>query len=136
MFDVVGFINCANSSDVNCGPLSDTSCSGIPYAANSCRSILTVLVVEVQFISKTLGHFEWASTMTRNDLPKNGPANSIWTRCHGFVGQVHGCSGDFGGVFLCFWHSRQAFATLSMSESMPGHHIKLRARVFMRELPR
>ena len=38
------FMNSSNSADVNCGPLSDTSCIGRPYLLNRSLKILIVLV--------------------------------------------------------------------------------------------
>ena len=48
-----------NSSEVNCGPLSLTSCSGSPFRANTVRRALTVLeVVALECMIITSGHFE------------------------------------------------------------------------------
>lgn len=54
-----------NSSAVNCGPLSDTTCSGKPNVANNPRSLMMVLAVVVVDIWNTSGNFEWASTRTK-----------------------------------------------------------------------
>ena len=51
------FINPAISAEVNWGPLSDTKCSGRPYAANNLLSSLIVAVAVVNFISTTSGQF-------------------------------------------------------------------------------
>ena len=89
-----------NSAEVNCGPLSVTICSGSPYAANSSRSLTTVFDVDVVVISKTSGHLEWASMMTKNEVPIKRPAKSRCSLCHGLAGQVHGCDGARGGACL------------------------------------
>ena len=59
-----------------------------------------VLVVEVTDISKTSGHLECTSTITRNCVPMNGPAKLMCIRCQGLVGHVQGCSGALGGACL------------------------------------
>ena len=94
------FMKSANSSATNWGPLSETTCSGNPWAEKSWRRVAMVWIAEVVVISNILGHLEWASTTTRNDFPRKGPAKSIWMRCQGFVGHVHGCKGAGGGAFL------------------------------------
>jgi hypothetical protein len=43
--------------------------------------------LDVEDISKTSGHFEWASTNTKNDFPRKGPAKSIW--CVSIAGEFH-----------------------------------------------
>ena len=93
-------LNFWKSSDVICGPLSETICSGIPCVGKSFRSLVMVLPVFVFFISKTSGHFEYASTTTRNDVPWNGPARSMWICGQGLAGHVQGCN----GACLCCWH--------------------------------
>ena len=59
-------MNRLNSSDVNCGPLSETSCSGIPYEAKHDRRHSIVFVEIVEVIGKTSIHFECESISTRN----------------------------------------------------------------------
>jgi len=73
--------NSLNSSAVNCGPLSDTSCSGNPNEENKrCNSWMIADEV-VEIIGITSGHLEWASTtMTLQEtagfcLPYSG---KIW----------------------------------------------------------
>ena len=78
---------------MNCDPLSETICSGRPYAANSCLSLAIGLVVEVADILKNIGHLECASTISRNCVPKNCPAKSMCIHSQGFVGHVQGGSG-------------------------------------------
>lgn len=84
----------ANSSVVNRGPLSETSCSGKPYKENKyCRSDM-VLIAVVTDIMCTSGYVEWASMTIRYIFPMKGPAKSRWTCCHRIVGQIQGCEGD------------------------------------------
>ena len=90
--------NSSNSLEVNCGPLSDTICSGRPNDANSCLNTLITFEVVVVVISMTSDHFEWASTAIKNILSRNGPAKSMWTHCHGRAGQIHGWSGAAAGA--------------------------------------
>ena len=103
-----------NSSEVNWGPLSLTTCSGIPNWANRSRSFVIVFVVVVVDISNTSGHLECESTMTRNDVPMNGPAKSIQMRCQGFSGQVHGCKVAGVGAFLFCWHDVHVLVMISV----------------------
>ena len=75
------FIKFANSWETNCSPLLVTTCSGTPYAANSCLSSSMVLVEVVLAISITSSHFECASVTSRNILFRKGPAKStsmVW----------------------------------------------------------
>ena len=50
--------NSVNLFDVNCGPLSDTSCSGNPKAAKPFLSMVMVLSDVVDAISKISHHLE------------------------------------------------------------------------------
>jgi hypothetical protein len=59
---------------VNWDPLLVTTCSGKPYVANRCRNIPLVFGT----LLATYGCFECASTMTKNDVPRNGPEKSRW----------------------------------------------------------
>ena len=52
--------------------------------------------VEVLVISKISGHFEWASTITKKVVPRNGSTKHV-------VGHVHGCRGAGGDAFLFCW---------------------------------
>ena len=54
----------------------------------------------IVIIGITSGHFKWASTIIRNDLPKIGPAKSMCSHCHGRVGQVFGWRVISAGLFL------------------------------------
>ena len=81
-------------------PLSDTTCSGSPCLANICRRASMVFPADVDDISTTSGHFEWPSTVTRNIRPRKGPAISMWRRCQGRAGHIHGCSGATAGDCL------------------------------------
>ena len=58
-----------------------------------------VWIAEVVVISNISGYLECASTTTRSDFPRKGPAKSIWMCCQGFVGHVHGYKGAGGGAF-------------------------------------
>ena len=129
--------NVPNSSDVNWGPLSDTSCSGRPYLPKRCLSTCysMVFAAVVLAISKTSGHFEWASTTTKYEVPKHGPAKLTWTLCQGRDGHIHRCKGATAGACLTSKQAMQPFTKSSMSRSIPGHHTWLRARAFMRWIP-
>ena len=76
-------------------------------------------------ISKTSGHFEWASTAMKYILSMNGPAKSIWTLCQGFKGQVQGWSGVLDGACFTARHGWQDFASCSISRSILGHQYDL-----------
>ena len=85
------FMNCLNSAEVNCGPLSETSCSGNPNCAKSVRKTLMVFKEVVACdITTTSGHLEWALTTMKNILPMKGPAKSTWrlARSRDAVGQL------------------------------------------------
>ena len=55
-------------------------CLGRPYLANIVRNSWLVRSAVVDFISITSGHLLWASTITINIRPKNGPAKSTCIR--------------------------------------------------------
>ena len=78
------FMNSANSSDVNCGPLSETSCSCNPKCEKIDRRVSIVCCAVVDNIMKTSGHFEWASSMMKNIF--QGMAQRS---LHGFASRVH-----------------------------------------------
>ena len=67
----------------------------------------------VVFISTTSGHFEWASTSTKNILPLNGLAKSTYIRCHGRNGHTHGWSGATAGILLVILQEAQSRAIIS-----------------------
>ena len=92
-------INVANSSDENLLPLSDTICAGIPLRENIDPRTSIVFVDVVVFISTISGHFEWASTNTKNILSRNGPAKSMCTLSHGEEGHSQGCNGAMASIF-------------------------------------
>ena len=129
------FINKSNSCDTNCGPLSDTNCSGRPYAENNRLNSSMVLVAVVLDISIISGHLEWASTASKYIRFRNGPAKSTCILLQGFKGHNHGCSGAGGAVFRTDWQSTHALINDSISESSPGHHTWLRALLFIRIIP-
>ena len=64
-------MNRSNSFDVNCGPLSETNCSGKPYRAKSDRRMSMVVreVDDVDIIA-TSGHLQCALTTTKTFNPK------------------------------------------------------------------
>ena len=93
------FRNSWNSSEVNCDPLSLTNCSSSPFRANTVRRASTVLeVVALECMIITSGHFEVASTTTKNVIPRNGPAKPMWIRCQEVDGHYHGCKGEHLGA--------------------------------------
>ena len=100
--------------------VGDNICSASPYAATSSRSLTAVDVV---VFSKTSGHLEWASMMTKNEVPIKGPAKSRCSLCHGLAGHVHGSDGAHGGACLLCGQEVHPLAICSMSASTPGHQI-------------
>ena len=93
----------AISDNTNWGPLSDTSCSGRPYAAKIYLRMLTIFSVVVLIISTTSGHIECASTTIKKLFPRKGPAKSMWIRFQGLVGHAQGCRGATVGVDNKIW---------------------------------
>ena len=128
--------NPANSEDENWGPLSDTIVSGKPNLANiwhSCWIVVRVVAVVMGAISI---HFECAWMRTRNMVPATGPAKSMWSWDHWREGHTHGCSSaDGSNVWHC-WQLKHCFTVLSMSRSIPGHHINPQATAFILVQPR
>lgn len=59
-----------NSSEVNCVPSSLTNCSGKPVRENNVRSSSSVSVGVAFLTGNTSGHFEYASTTTRQIVKK------------------------------------------------------------------
>jgi len=86
----VFFIKILNSSATIWGPLSVQTCSGSPFRANMVRRTAIVLTVIVDDIWMASGHFEWEFMASKNIEPRNGPAKSTWTLCHGEEGHSHG----------------------------------------------
>ena len=70
------FMNTTNSLELNCGLLSETSCSRGPYNENNLRSSVIVFSAVVVDIIITSSHFECAYTTTKYICPRNGPAKS------------------------------------------------------------
>lgn len=103
------FANSAKSTEKNCGPLSDTICSGIPWVANKCRSTAVVLAVEVH------AHLECASTTMKSDLSKNGTAKATWIHCHGRLGHILTCQ-----CTLASLDSKDARVHWQVTVSLPG----------------
>ena len=120
VFDTIGLhISCVNSAKVNWVALSDTECSGRPYATNNLISLILAVAV-VDFISITLGHFECESTTIRKFCLFMEPAKFICILCHGLIGHIQGCSGDTAGAFLV---SSQGIHDLTISQFQNLPHI-------------
>ena len=83
-------IHLVKSLEMNCGPLFETICSGMPWLAKSCRKAVMVLAAVFWFIKRTSPHFQYASTTIRNIFSMNGPTKLICILCHGRLGHVHG----------------------------------------------
>lgn len=86
---------------VNWGPLSVTTSSGIPYDAKTVRSLSMVLSAVVKLITNTRTQRvcdECVSTSTRTNF-FSVKANSSWIRCHLRVDHSHVCSGTLGEAF-------------------------------------
>ena len=75
------FINKAHSAEMNYGPLSETNCSGRPYAAKISLSSMMVLCAVVVAILTTSGHFECVLKIIKKVFPIKGPAKSISIIC-------------------------------------------------------
>ena len=80
-------------------------------------------------------HLVCASTTTKNIFPWNGPAKSICSRCHGYAGYSHLCSGACFGLFATPWHPSHLFVTSSMSSSIRGHQTCPLASPFIFTIP-
>ena len=88
------FINLQNSSEVNCEPLSLTSCCGMPHRENISRSFGIVASLVMLGIISTSNHFEWLSTTIRNILMQNRCALSamaFWANLMGVRVPVGAC---------------------------------------------
>ena len=129
------FINLQNSSEVNCEPLSLTSCCGMPYRANISRRFAIVASIVMLGIISTSNHSEWLSTTIRNILPMNGPAKSMCTLYHGIFGQSHGCKGAGWGLLRDFWQLSHFLTIVAISLSRLGHQMWSRASDFIRTIP-
>ena len=53
----------------------------------------------------------------------------------GRSGNSHGCSGAGGGRCLVLWQFKHSFTLFSKSLSIPDHHTKLWARLFICKIP-
>ena len=132
--DVQSSVYCASqqtSFKASCWLLSDMIVSGRPHIAIKSSST-DVVVSDVGYLInfRTCSHFEYASITTNHMSPRNGPAKSMWMRCHVWSGISHvgRFSGWFGPV------SAQAVQSLqwaAMSTSMLGLRICMRANDFI-----
>jgi len=86
-----------NSALTKLGQLSVTTCSGNPNYANTLRSCSIVAAAVIEVIVKTSIHFEWESTRSKYECPRNGPKKSNWILDHGRFGHCHGDKGADGG---------------------------------------
>ena len=125
----------SNSSLVRLGPLSETSTSGTPKVAKIPLKHWIVGVDSMDGKGCASIHLEWASMRIKNMWLRNGPAKSIWTLLHGLVGQVHGWRGVTGREDCWAWHKWQFLTVCSISLSIPDHHTKVCAILFMRLAP-
>ncbi|PAV82514.1 hypothetical protein WR25_19772 [Diploscapter pachys] len=69
--------NPSNSSEVNCGPLSDTIAFGNPCVANTLLSARAVASALVLLIGMASGHLDIASTTISHILFAVGPQKSM-----------------------------------------------------------
>lgn len=115
------FKKCENSLEVNWGPLSDTSCSGNPWQANTDLKALMVFSDVVQVMITTFGHLECVSIAT-----KICDQGRVLRSPHGFSPMVHldiprnvkvphldwtGWPGRLGKIFTRFQSLCQALPT-------------------------
>ena len=89
--------NRLNSSDVNCGPFTETRCSGIPFEEKHYRRHSIVFVEVVEVIGKNSIHFECESISSRN-ICLFFATKSLWTSCQTRVAHIQGCSCASGGI--------------------------------------
>lgn len=54
----IDFKNFLNSSEMNCGPLSESTCNGNSYLADSCCNAAFVLAVDVEDIFGAYNYFK------------------------------------------------------------------------------
>ena len=128
-------IKVPNSSDTNCGPLSDTSCSGTPYLAKQTSKNLN-----------SLGRSRCRHVMNFRPFGMGIHHNEIWTS-HKWTSKINMDSfrcrwwpdpGMQGYYWRCLFHFLTCTATLHlswMSWSMCGHHTWLWAKSFILWMP-
>ena len=110
-----------NSSLAKPVPLSETTMSGNPWVAKTCRSFSIVAVPLVLVVGYTSIHLLYSSITIRNNCPINGPALSIcmsWDR--GFSGHSQGCRCAAAGAALCNWHTLHDLTLSSMQCLYPA----------------
>ena len=73
--------------------------------------------------SGSLGHLNYFCPLRMCvDDYEEGPAKSMCKRCHGCLGQTHGCNGAFAGACFTARQARHDLAMASKSLSSPNHH--------------
>lgn len=112
---------CWKTSVVNWVLLSDANYLGKPWVANTLLGSTIFFVVVVVITGITSGHFEWPSTIIRNDVLKNKPAKSLCRHCDGYVGQVHEWRTAGASLFLKHWQDSHFLTISSIYFSTPGH---------------
>ena len=115
--------NSLNSELVNAVPLFETISCGIPRVDRS-AGIVSRKLVDGTILTSI--HFECASTSTKNQLPHEWARVINLDHCH--LGQIQGWEWGFTVCLTTFTFSAR-------SESMPGHHTKLYARLYVHDIP-
>ena len=84
--------------------------------------VFDAVIVDILYTS---GHFIQESIITWNwkVVPMKGLPKSMYSHCWSFTGQDQGCMGAGDEECLFCIEEAQLFAMLSMSFSMPGHHM-------------
>ena len=75
-----------NSSDINCGPLSETMVVGRPCRLKISRRTMIVAVAVVMGMFTISGYLLYASRTTKYVRRNTGPLKSTCNLCHGPVG--------------------------------------------------
>ena len=127
--------NLENSLLVKLLALSDTITCGLPCVANVRLNILSVTEEDGDDTTYAFIYLLWVSTIIKIYLLWIGPALSMCTRNQGLLGHSHGCNALAWGIFALSWHMTQLLTHNSISASILGHQIWLRARDFIREIP-
>ena len=115
--------------------LSVTPVRGMPNWVNRVLSCWIVLSQVALNMGNTSIHLVWVWTTARSMWLSRGPAKSEWALDHCCLAQLPICKGACGGEAQYFYNSWQLCTVVTISCSIPGHHICIHSKPFILAIP-
>lgn len=117
----------SNSAELYCGPLSVTSCNGMPCSAKMLFKLLMTADDVVLVSLLMMGNLLYWSVSRRYCWPLNWNISEL-SLSHGRHGGCGWSIGSFGAFLWYFWQGLHWSTLLMISFVIPGQNTRVRAR--------